>query len=64
MDMPVAAVGADTVKAYDVALAGTGVSNRTSYVIGSDGKIAFAFSAMNPQQHITKTLEAVTAMKK
>ena len=61
---PVAAVGADTVKAYDVALAGTGVSNRTSYVIGSDGKIAFAFSAMNPQQHITKTLEAVTAMKK
>ena len=61
---PVAAVGADTVKAYDVALPGMGVSNRTSYVIGKDGKVAFAFSAMNPQQHIAKTLEAVTVLKK
>jgi len=61
---PVAAVNAATVKAYDAALAGASVSNRTSYVIGRDGKIAFAYSAMAPQQHITKTLEAVTAMKK
>lgn len=61
---PVAAVNAHTVKAYDATLLGTQVSNRTSYVISKSGKIAFAYSAMNPQEHITKTLEAVTALKK
>jgi len=62
---PVAAVGADTIKAYDAAFVGAPVSGRVSYVIGQNGKVAYAYdSLMNPQQHITRTLEAVTALKK
>ena len=62
---PVAAVDPETIKAYDATLAQRPQwSGRVSYVIGKDGKVAFAHDAMNPQEHITKTLEAVTAMKK
>ena len=39
-------------------------SNRTSYVIGRNGKIAFVYSAMAPDGHVTGTLAAVKAMKK
>jgi peroxiredoxin len=39
-------------------------SDRTSYVIGKDGKIVLAYTDMKPNDHITKTLEAVKSLKK
>jgi peroxiredoxin Q/BCP len=61
---PIAAVNTDTIKAYDVVLPNRpDWSNRTSYVIGQDGKIALAFTASKPDEHVTKTLETVKALK-
>lgn len=61
---PVAAVSTDTVKAYDATLAQRPEwSGRISYVIAPNGKVAYVHNAMNPQEHITKSLEAVTAWK-
>jgi thioredoxin-dependent peroxiredoxin len=63
------AVGVATpaiIDAYDVALAGmgvTGVSNRTSYVIGRNGRIAFVHSDLDHREHVSKTLAAVQALK-
>jgi thioredoxin-dependent peroxiredoxin len=59
---PVAAVDAATVKAYDVVMR-EGISNRTSFVIGKDGKIAMAHTDMAPDTHIAKTLETVQKLK-
>jgi peroxiredoxin len=62
---PIAAVDLDTVKAYNVVLpAKPDWSDRTSYVIGKDGKIVLAYTDMKPNDHITKTLEAVKGLKK
>jgi peroxiredoxin len=45
---------------YDVTLPQkAGLTNRTSYVIAPDGKIIFAYSAMNPVGHVTGTMDAV-----
>lgn len=57
------------VQGYDVALGraipGKGaVTNRTSYVIGRDGRIALVYSDMSPVNHITRTLASVEAMAK
>jgi peroxiredoxin len=61
---PVMAVTPDTVKAYDASLAQRpDWSGRISYVVAKDGKISFVHNAMNPAEHVTKTLEAVTALK-
>jgi peroxiredoxin Q/BCP len=63
------AVGVATpaiIEAYDVALAGvnlTGVTNRTSYVIGRNGRVAFVHSDLDHREHVSKTLAAVQAMK-
>ena len=64
------AVGVATpgiVKAYDAALmrqgAASGVTERTSYVIAPNGRIAFVHSDMDYRDHVTKTLAAVKAMK-
>jgi peroxiredoxin len=35
------------------------VSNRTSYVIAKNGKIALAYTAMNPDDHVAQTMAAV-----
>jgi len=60
----VAAVGAETIKAYDAALAiRPGLSDRTSYVIAPDGRILMAYSNLNPVDHVDKTLEAVRAWR-
>ena len=48
---------------YDVKLATTTRSNRTSYVIAPDDKVIFAYSAMDPAGHVEKTLDAVKAWK-
>jgi len=48
---------------YDVKLATSARSNRTSYVIAPDGKVIFAYSAMDPAGHVEKTMDAVKAWK-
>lgn len=64
------AVGVATpaiIKAYDVALRRDGMpqglSDRTSYVIGQDGRIAFVHSELDYRDHVRLTLEAVKALK-
>lgn len=48
---------------YDVVLPlRAGLSNRTSFVIGKNGKIAYVHSEMKPDGHITGTLAAVRAL--
>ncbi len=39
-------------------------SDRTSYVIAPSGKIAYAYSNLNPDDHVKQTLDAVKALKK
>ncbi len=46
---------------YDVKLPVVAKSNRTSYVIAPDGKVIYAYSAMNPAGHVTNTMAAVKA---
>jgi peroxiredoxin len=41
-----------------------GWSNRTSYVIGQDGKIVHAYSELKPTEHVKETLAAVRALGK
>ena len=63
------AVGVATpamIKNYDVALIMAGLTsrtNRTSYVIAPNGKIVYAYTAMNPAGHVTGTMDAVKAWK-
>lgn len=56
------------IKAYNVDLqregVSTGLTTRTSYVIGQDGKIRFVHSNMDYKDHVRLTLEAVQAMYK
>ena len=53
-----------TITAYDVVLpVKPSISNRTSYVIAPDGKVIFAYSAMDPAGHITGTMDAVKAWR-
>ena len=60
---PVAVASPAMISGYDVKLPLLGRSNRTSYVIGRNGRIAYAYSAMAPDGHVTGTLAAVHAMK-
>jgi peroxiredoxin len=47
-------------KAYDaVLLWKTSYASRVSYVISPDGRIAYRYSDMNPDKHVTNTLAAV-----
>jgi peroxiredoxin len=62
---PVAAVTADTIKAYNVELTQRpGWSNRTSYVIDKSGNVVLAFENLSPDGHVDKTLAAVQGLKK
>ncbi|MBV9528276.1 peroxiredoxin [Sphingomonas sp.] len=61
---PVATATAETIKAYDVAFdKAPGLTNRTSYVIGRDGRIVMVHSDLDWSQHVAKTLAAVRALK-
>lgn len=61
---PMVAIGAETVKAYDVVLTGRpDWSNRTSFVIAPDGKVLLSHTDMAPDSHIEETLKAVKAWK-
>lgn len=55
------------VKAYDVDLVrdgkSTGLTKRTSYVIGQDGRIRLVYSNMDYKDHVRATLAAVRALK-
>lgn len=64
------AVGVATpeiITAYDVALkragAPKGMSDRTSYVIARNGKIAYVHSDLDYRDHVRLTLDAVKALK-
>jgi peroxiredoxin Q/BCP len=63
---PVAAdPGAKIAKQYDSILAAKpDWSSRTSYVIAQNGDIVHVYSNLNPNDHVTETLNAVKAMKK
>jgi peroxiredoxin Q/BCP len=63
---PVAAdPGAKIAKQYDSILAAKpDWSSRTSYVIAQNGEIVHVYSNLNPNDHVTETLNAVKAMKK
>ena len=60
---PVAAISEQTMNAYKESMA-MGWTNRTSYVIGSNGKIVMVYSASKPTEHVTRTLAALAALKK
>ncbi|MFC3070202.1 peroxiredoxin [Phenylobacterium soli] len=61
---PVAAdPGAVIAKQYDAVLSmKPDWSSRTSYVIGRDGKVAFAYDNLNPNDHVAQTLGAVKSL--
>jgi peroxiredoxin len=66
---PVAAASAKMKAEYDVDLkkpdgTSAGITSRTTYVIGQNGKIAMVYSAMKPQEHISNSLAALQALKK
>lgn len=47
-------------KSYDAKLFITTYSSRTSYVIAPDGKIIYAYTALDPDKHVDNTMAAVT----
>lgn len=55
------------IRAYDVDLkrggTSTGLTTRTSYVIGRDGRIKFVHSDMDYKHHVHQTLAAVRALR-
>ena len=55
------------IKSFDSVMVSTSalnLSDRVSYVIAPDGKIAYAYSDRNPDKHVENTLAAVKALKK
>lgn len=61
---PVGVASTKVIAAYDVALGNSGLSSRTSYVIGSNGQIVAVHSNSDYRGHVEKTLAAVRALKK
>ena len=61
---PVAAdPGAKIAKSYHSKMALMPYSERTTYVIAPDDKVILAYTDMSPDQHVTKTLDAVKAWR-
>jgi peroxiredoxin len=61
---PVATASPAVIKAYDVKLPLVTMTNRTSYVIAPDGRIALVHSDMGWKDHVARTLAAVRALKR
>lgn len=62
---PVATASPATVKAYDVVLKiKPELTDRTSYVIGRDGRIVVVHSELDWKEHVSRTLAAVKSLKK
>ncbi len=59
---PVGVASEGLIDAYDVALEGSGLSSRTSYVIAPDGRIAYVYSDGDYRGHVRRTLAAVRAL--
>lgn len=55
----VASADGKIISAYDVKLPVVTKSNRTSFVIAPDGKIVFAYSALDYKGHVEKAMAAV-----
>ena len=61
---PVATATPNIQRAYDVAWAAhPGITTRTSYVIGKNGKVAMVHDDLDFSQHVAKSLAAVKALK-
>ena len=55
--------GVKVAKEYDALYAAKPeYANRTSYVIGQDGKIAYAYTSLDPDKHVDNTLAALRAL--
>lgn len=55
----------DIAKQYDAVLAAHPTyANRTTYVIAQDGTIAYAFTDLDPTQHVKNALAALEKLKK
>jgi peroxiredoxin len=52
------------IKSFDSVMEGKNISDRTSFVIGQDGKVAYVYSDRNPDKHVENTLKAVKALTK
>lgn len=61
---PVAPADKDLIRRYDVAMGDSGLTNRTSYVIARNGRIAMVHSDGDWSKHVEKTLAAVRALKR
>lgn len=61
---PVGVASPKVIAAYDVAMGNSGLANRTSYVIGRDGKVVTVYSSGDYRGHVTKTLDAVRKLRK
>lgn len=59
----VASADGKLIAAYNVALPLLGMSDRTSYVIAPDGRVLLAYSALRPEGHVSKAMEAVKAWR-
>jgi len=65
---PVATASKALIRQYDVSFIGkdgqdTGLSNRTSYVIGKDGVVKLAHSELDWREHVNLTLAKVRQLK-
>ena len=61
---PVATATPEIQKGYDVAWAAhPGITTRTSYVIGKNGKVVMVHDDLDFSQHVAKSLAAVKALK-
>jgi peroxiredoxin len=51
-------------KSYDATMLLGLMASRTSYVVTPDGRIAFAYSDLDPDGHVSGTLKALAALKR
>jgi peroxiredoxin Q/BCP len=58
---PVGRANPQIIEQYDVAF-GTGLTNRTSYVIAQDGRIVMVHSDLDWREHVSRTLAAVRSL--
>jgi peroxiredoxin len=51
-------------KSYDATMLLGVIASRTSYVIGQDGKVVFAYSDLDPAGHVAGALKAARTLKR
>jgi peroxiredoxin len=59
----VASASPTVINAYDVKLAFTGKSDRTSYLVSPGGKVIAAWSALDYREHVPKMMTALKAWR-